>query len=162
MSKRKFSVNEYGFLVLGSQFFYRQYAKGKKDTITRKQWAGILKDVTAEIWRAIAEELWRFEIPYLNNEIFVMEIMGTGVPINWKMTRKKQKKIASHNLHTNGRCFKITMKRTHKSARLTKVYKFIPIRGKSEVEFVGKRGLGAYIKRCSVEPDLPDFRGHIC
>lgn len=162
MSKRKFAANNKGKLVLGSQFLYRQYVKGKQDVISRPHWGSIVHDVMAEIWRTMAQELWRFEIPYLKNEIFIMEIMGTGIPTNWKMSKKKRKKIVTHNLHTSGRCFKITMKRTHNSARITRIYKFIPIRGDQDVEFIGKRGLGAYINRCSIEADLPDFRGHIC
>lgn len=158
----KYSENEYGYIVLGSPFFYRQYKKGKKDPIPYTRWRDMVRETMAEIWRAMAEELWRFEVPYLNNTIFILEIMGEGVPMNWRMTVRKRKKIVNNNLHTNGRLFKIAMRQTHKSSKMTRIYKFIPLRGRSDVEFIGKRGLAAYINRCSKDPFLADFRGHIC
>lgn len=160
--KFKYKENEHGYLVLGNPFLYAQYKKGKKNPIPRKQWTEIVRDTMTEVWRAMAEELWRFELPYINNEIFIIEIMGEGVPTNWRMSVKKRKHIKISNLHTNGRVFKITMRRTHNSDIGTRVYKFVPHRGESKTMFLGKRGLGAYIKKCSEDLTIPDFRGHIC
>lgn len=161
--KYKYRPNKYGYIVLGSVFFYNQFKKGRRhEVIPYAEHTAIIRDVFAEIWKAMVTELWRFEIPYLHNEVFIMEIMGQGVPTNWVLTKKKRQQIKTANLHTGGRLFKITMRRTHKSTKATRAYKFVPMRGYSHQEYIGKRGLAVYIKRCSEDPMLPDFRGHIC
>lgn len=157
----KYKENKYGYIVLASDFLYRQYKKSADNAVTYKEYVDMVRDVMAEVWRVMAEELWRFNVPYLNNEIFIMELMGHGAPTNWNLSIKKRKKIISPNLHTSGRLFKIVMRKTHKSINGTRAYKFLPTRGSSDVEFIGKRGLAAYIKRCATTPTMPDFRGHI-
>lgn len=156
------SVNDNGFYVAGAKFFWKQFRRTTDYNLTQAQFTEVLRAFHAEVWKAMAEDLVRYEIPYINNLIFILEVMGTGVPKNWKQIRKKNKLVTISNLHTSGRMFKVTMKRTIKSTLATRVYRFVPVRGKSTEMYIGKRGLAAFIKARAQDPALPDFRAHIC
>lgn len=160
--KYPLNTNECGFYSFGAKLFWSEFRKRTEYKITQREFTEILRAFHSEVWRAMAEELLRYEMPHINNLVFVMEVIGHSIPKNWKQIIKKRKLVTLSNMHTSGRMFKVTMKRTIKSNQATRVYRFKPVRGKATDMYVGKRGLAAFIKARAEDPEVPDFRAHIC
>ncbi len=160
--KRQLNVNRNGFFSYGAKLFWQEYRKKTGRKVTQKQFTDILRAFHEEVWKAMAEELLQYEMPHINNLVYIIEVIGQGVPKNWKQIIKKRKLVVLANMHTSGRMYKVTMKRTIKSSQAARIYKFKPIRGKASKPYVGKRGLGTFIKARSKDPNVPDFRAHIC
>lgn len=154
------------YLVVGANHFRITFLRGKgpqmRKEMTLSRYTNILKTVMDLVWKSMMEDLWRFEIPHVGNEVFILECIGPGTVMDWNLTKKYRKRILMHNLHSNRRLFKVAMRRTHKSARITRVYKFVPSIVDSKFPHIGTRRVGQYIKRLSEDITTPDFRGHIC
>jgi hypothetical protein len=162
-SQTKLFKNWHGYFTVGSKYFKNSFLKGRGDrSLTEAQYSRIVKAVFEEIWAAMIHDLWRFEMPYVNNVFFILECLGRGRVVDWPKTHKLNKIIRMSNLHTGERLFKISMRRTHKSSKKSRVYAFKPMIMDKDLQVGGTKYLGRFIKECSVNPNVPDFRAHIC
>lgn len=107
------------------------------------------------------KDRWIFKAPCNFGYFYVAETFDPkGFYTDWKKSAEKGKIVRTYNFHTSGRQFYIKWDKVTSRVTNNTFYKFVPFRGDVD-ELSGKRGLAAWIKKCSKDPYLNDFRGHL-
>lgn len=121
----------------------------------------ILKSIFIKIWHYVLKESWVFQPPLKFGQFYIAEsFTSKGTYINWAESKKKGKLVKKYNLHSSGKKFFTKWSKILCRVVNSKFYTFSPYRGSAE-EFTGKRGLAYWINKCSTDPYLEDFKGHI-
>lgn len=159
--------SKYGYVIVGLDDYYRLYNKTSEKPIKNSDlYKKILRFIFVRIWHYIFKENWRFKAPVNFGQFFVAESyyqksgISTGYFKDWVASKNKGKLVNSYNFHTSGRKFFIKWDKSLCKVHNHKIYRFVSIRGSAE-ELTGKRGLAAWINKCSEDPYLNDFRGHL-
>lgn len=154
--------NKYGYLSVGSYEHYKLYRKTAEKPISdRTLYTKIIKSIFAKIWQYMIKDNWTFNAPEDFGQFYIAETYNSnGFYKNWVESKKKGKIVALYNFHTAGRKFFVKWGKILAKLKRKQSYVFKPCRGKGE-NYTGKRGLAAWINKCSVDPYLPDYRGEL-
>lgn len=157
-------VNRHGYLNIGVPQQHELYLKSElkhKPIESITDYRSVMNFLFIRLWYYIFTERWIFTAPLRFGQFYIAESLNpTGFYKDWKASKEKGKVVKSYNFHSSGRKFYIKWDKmlahiTHKT-----YYRFQPYRGSKE-EFTGKRGLAHWVQKCSEEPLLKDFRGHL-
>jgi hypothetical protein len=162
--------NSYGYLQSDLRHYHKDYLSNgtfKTPKIeSLKLYSDIVKFMFERIWFYMITEQWIFKPVGISNT-FLGQFLIKEIPcdisktyIDYKKTREQGKVVRSLNLHTNGRKFKIHWTAEIRRAKYSVFYYFDSYRGIPE-KITGRRGLSSYIKKCSTDPYLPDYRAHV-
>ena len=162
MINHSLKINRRGYLNVGVTEQYKMYKKTVEKPIgSIVTYRAILSFMFSRIWFYCLTELWIFKAPHNFGEFYIAEsLTSKGFFKNWQKSKEKGKVVKSYNMHSSGRKFFIKWEKILTKVKGANRYQFKPYRGKAE-DMTGKRGLAYWIKHCSTNPHIPDFRGHI-
>ena len=159
----KLEENANGYLTVGVKDHYKAYKLSEKNNkeLSYQDWKDVIEFLFITIWAKIFKENWIFKAPHHIGQFYVAQVPGSkGFFKDWKKTSEKGEVVKKYNIHTNGRKYFIKWCKILTRMPNQTRYAFKPYRGSAE-EFTGKRGLAYWIKHCSEDPYLQDFKGHL-
>lgn len=166
--KRKIKVRKQKngtFKPLNANVFYDYYTYEKRrkyPILPQTTCHEVIRFIHRRVWFYMVTELWSFKPPGNFGEFRIRENQSTsGFYTNWKKTMVTGRKEKEYNIHSNGRRFFIHWDKSLCKLKHKKLYTFSPEQGESDIPYVGKRGLGNYIKGLAADPTKPDYRAHL-
>jgi hypothetical protein len=128
-----------------------------KGPMSKKVYIKVLKDFFWELSLIMIRKKYIFKYQNLGKFSIVKGVTSSNHKcLDYKYYNDTGKKVILTNIHTDGKKFRFkwVYKNFYKTTNL-KFYTFKPVRG--EDRQIGKRGLAAWIKRCSEDPRLKDY-----
>lgn len=149
--------------TMNFHYFKEKEAQGKRPSFSFTKANEALRLFFKKVSIAIIEEKYTFKISRLG-EIRIAKYKQdpTKKAIDWKNTNLLGKTVYHLNKHSNGYSFRWLWKKgfAARYVRHSRLYRFQPIRGTNmagQPRRFGKRGLAAYVKKCSEDPTLKDY-----
>lgn len=159
----KIKTNTHGYLIPTIRnFYYPYYKETTKQPVDVSTYRAVIESIFKKVWSSMVKDLWVFRAPNNLGRFYICESFSSnGFFVDFQKSREKGKRVENYNFHTNGKRFFIKWNLGYCKVKNNNFYYFVPYRGKGNEEVLGKRGLAYWIKKCSRDPLLKDFVGHI-
>lgn len=162
--------NRYGYYVADFNYmyrYYRQHPDVDRDTLpSQATMRKFFMAVAKKIWEKIIKDTWVCKLPEGFGQILVYEQMNRGKPqkytryIDWPATMEKGKHVFKYNLHSNGIKHKLKWDKTLCSFKRSQFYYLHFYKGESD-DIIGQKGITYWVRKCSEDPHLRDYRSNI-
>ena len=159
-----FEKNKYGNVVVGYPEMYKFYKNCglKQKPVSYDLYVKILKYVFLKIWWEIITNIWRFKMPFKLGSIYIVDKVGASPKFkDWAHAKEIGEPVLKYNLHTKGHRFRFKWNKEIVGPRNIKLYNMYVCRFEYTDDIAGSGGLARWIKKCSTDPLMKDFKAHL-